>query len=545
MYESHFRLNIRPFAAAPQVDRYFAARAIELARQTLGRCLDRAEGIGVCVGPAGTGKSLLLQMLADQFKHRFRVALIANGHLPSRRSLLQAILFEMGLPYRGLDEGELRLSIVDHASDGSTEGLVLLVDEAHQLPLRLVEELRMLADTARLGKPLVRLVLAGSANLEERLASPKLASFAQRISSRCYLESFDLNETMNYVRSQVSSASGIGQGIFTEVALDRIFRATDGIPRLINQVADHALVLAFAGGRLMVDENGIEEAWADLQQLPSPWNETTRFDAQDSSDSVIEFGVLDDLNDSDQDEPQPIRLSQLADDSHDEQEEATFNPLARQMPEIEMVITPSNNPFAETFSEEEAIINPYASIDEHRLQSKRVRSDEGRAINKLLEPLMAPAAPAKAQAAKHENKDWETVPAKATFDTMSIEQMPLLTAGLSITSGIEFPANDKSRSTVDLGLSIKPLSINVPSMSHVGSPSMASPWSEGNLSQPMMSPSAKLNADSVRQSPMLPISEPEMIIVEDEHEIRMSPKAAPAVRRQEYRQLFAQMRRES
>ena len=193
MYESFFQLSARPFAAAPQVDRYFPAHAIENARQTLTRVIERAEGAGLVVGPTGTGKSLLLQVLAEQFRDRFDVALLANGHLTTRRALLQAISFELGLPYRGLEEGELRLSLIDHLAPGTRcpQGMLLLLDEAHRLPLRLMEEVRMITNLVRNGQPRVRLVLAGSVALEERFARPDLESFSQRLSARCYLETLD------------------------------------------------------------------------------------------------------------------------------------------------------------------------------------------------------------------------------------------------------------------------------------------------------------------------------------------------------------------
>ena len=94
MYESFFELNARPFAATPLAKRYFAATAAEEARQTLTRCVERAEGVGLMIGPAGTGKSLLCQVLADQFRGTLAVALLASGHLCTRRALLQA----MGCP---------------------------------------------------------------------------------------------------------------------------------------------------------------------------------------------------------------------------------------------------------------------------------------------------------------------------------------------------------------------------------------------------------------------------------------------------------------
>ena len=124
MYESHFCCRIghlRPLRA----DAYIPTGSLEQARQTLIRCIDRAEGPGLVIGPAGTGKSLLCQMLAAHFRGRFQVAHLAGARLCTRRALLQNILFELKLPYRDMDEGELRLSLVDHLEprSGGPEGL--------------------------------------------------------------------------------------------------------------------------------------------------------------------------------------------------------------------------------------------------------------------------------------------------------------------------------------------------------------------------------------------------------------------------------------
>ena len=174
----------------------FPVRQLKAARQNLTRCIERAEGVGLLVGPAGTGKTLLCHVLAEEFRGRCFIALLDSGRICTRRALLQAISFEIGLPFRGIEEGDLRLAIVDRISPRKQTGemsppLVVLVDEAHALPLRLVEELRLLSNTVRNGEALVRVVLAGSPALEERLASPKLESFNQRISARCYLEALD------------------------------------------------------------------------------------------------------------------------------------------------------------------------------------------------------------------------------------------------------------------------------------------------------------------------------------------------------------------
>src|SRR5262245_16389750 len=100
-------LDERPFPLHPNVDRYFPAAAIEDARRRLARALDRGDGPGLVIGSAGTGKSLLLHVLAAQFHNRFDVVLLGCTRVSTRRALLQAILFELGLPYEQRDEGRL------------------------------------------------------------------------------------------------------------------------------------------------------------------------------------------------------------------------------------------------------------------------------------------------------------------------------------------------------------------------------------------------------------------------------------------------------
>ena len=252
----------------------------------------RGEGVAMLIGPPGTGKSLLCQFLAARFQQSFQVALLASTYLDTRRSLLQAILYELGRPYRGLDEGELRLSLVDFItlSDDCNRGVVLLVDEAHRLPLRLLDEIRSLTNLTRDVQPAVRTVLAGGHVLEERFASPKLESFTQRISARCYLEAFSRSETQAYVQARITACGGRGGKVFPAETCHTIHKATDGVPRLINQLCDHVLLLACAAGIRQIEAAHVEEAWANLQQLPTPWNAP----AAPSGEGVVEFGGLDD-----------------------------------------------------------------------------------------------------------------------------------------------------------------------------------------------------------------------------------------------------------
>jgi len=389
MYETYFNLTGRPFGPAPRVDQYFPATNIESARIAVARCIERAEGVGLVIGPSGTGKTLLCQLLAQQFKSTFQVALLGGGRLGSRRALLQAILYELGRPYRGMDEGELRLSLVEYVtlSDDCPHGVVLLVDEAHTLPLRLLDEIRTLTDLAHEGQPRVRLAMAGNRALEEHFASPKLDSFNQRVVARCYLESLNRAETQEYIHTRIDAAGGKGPRLIPAEACQSVYKATDGVPRLINQVCDHALLLAYASGARQLEPAIVEEAWADLQQLPMPWNEQ----AQPSGD-VIEFGKLEDEpgdvptpsaeatpDDDEAEASDSAALLHIATEANEldatelepaeqllqiqgllAEVEEEFCPIGTIRPEVELVFD-EPHPFQEPFQQEEVIADRYAS----------------------------------------------------------------------------------------------------------------------------------------------------------------------------------------
>jgi type II secretory pathway predicted ATPase ExeA len=519
MYESFFGFNQRPFAAAASASRYFPGTAIETARQTLARIVDRAEGVGLLTGPAGTGKSLLCQVLAEQFRRSLQVALLASGQICTRRALLQAILFELGLPFRGMEEGDLRLSLVDHLSPRNRSNaaanpaqapaapdfaLLLIVDEAHTLPLRLLEELRLITNLVRNGQPRVRLMLAGSPQLEERFASPKLESFNQRVAARCYLEALDRQQTIEYVRHQIAQAGGQADAIFTADALDAIAQATDGIPRLINQVCDHVLLLAYAGGERQINAAGIEEAWADLQQLPTPWNAAAGApDLESAQTDVVEFGALDDeLADESPAalpfraaaestspqlrpmQPEPVedlrqiaaQLSELEDDS--------FQPAGGFTTEVELAFPDSMNPIQETFDHEEVVIDRYTMLQSDALANRPlVRGAESHEFAALL------------ASAEQSGRKPSMAIAPATWPG-------------GVPSPASTPVRPQSAATFP------------PAQPAVRSTAVGQPGSD------------RSNIDD------------DLIVIEEPSEKSAAEKKPAArVRRQEYRQLFAQLRR--
>jgi type II secretory pathway predicted ATPase ExeA len=399
MSEHSFGFHERPFPAAPLLGAYYPAAPAETARRQLQRCVERAEGVGVLVGAAGMGKSQLLHVLAAEFQGRFHVACLASAAVCTRRALLQNILFELGLPYRGLQEGELRLSLIDHLqpSRQCPRGMVLLIDEAHTLPLRLLEELRLLTNLVREGMPRVRLVIAGGRNLEERLAHPKLDSFQQRIAVRTYLEPWTSQETIAYVRGEIARCDGAKE-LFSDDALRAIHVASGGVPRLVNQLGDHALTLADSLGLIRIDASAIHAAWGELQRLPTPWTESTP-----PATAAIEFGGLD--------EPVPETFGDR------------LSPANTDLDSDDLPVPDADELFGRDFDSEELVIDRFTALDVSACAPRhQVATTQGQAfLREVAEPIALPAKPALRIANLAEEPDVLPVPPSRTAGPLAAQ----------------------------------------------------------------------------------------------------------------------------
>lgn len=368
MYESFFGFNRRPFSAVPDLSSYFTSRNEEQIRATLARVLRRSEGPAVVLGGTGFGKTTTALRLATDIAKDFQIVFLQGAQLCSRRALLQSILAKLKLPYRDLGEGELRLSLHEYlqpSSKNPSAPVALIVDEADTLPVKLLEEIRALSNIVISGDARVRAILVGSMRLEHSLANPQLEALNQRLAVRCYLTAWNYEEVQQEIRYQIQSAGAKPESVCTSEALIAAYRATEGIPRLVHQLLDHALLLGFNYGQKPISAALVEEAWADLQQLPCPWSEGGEIVVSAGSSS-IEFGSLDESSLSDAEDDFSLSSTNSGNDVPDltnhlpvaQPNDIVMFDSAIASAAVSAPVAPARNVFGDDFDEEVVVASP-------------------------------------------------------------------------------------------------------------------------------------------------------------------------------------------
>ena len=214
MYETHFGFRQRPFRPVPDTSCYYPATSHEQALTRLQQALAEEEGLVLLTSGPGLGKTLLCRCLLKRLGEEVVSAFLTNSHFSSRAGFLQAILFDLSLPFEGRSEQALRLALTDYLLTQYASGkkTILIVDEAQYLTADLLEELRLLGNLeARQGKAL-QVVLAAQPFLSETLGLAELASFRQRLAVRLALEPMNVDEAADYLVHRAADGGGPAPG---------------------------------------------------------------------------------------------------------------------------------------------------------------------------------------------------------------------------------------------------------------------------------------------------------------------------------------------
>jgi type II secretory pathway predicted ATPase ExeA len=270
MDESRYGLTRRPFPPTPDAALYYPASAHESALTALARGIAQDEGVLLVTGDPGVGKTLLGYVLLERLDKDAVSAFVANSHFADRAALLQAILFDLGLPHDNAGEQSLRLRLTDHLlkNCAANKRTILVIDEAHHLSADLLEELRLLANLEAGSGKALQIVLLAQPKILQVLKQPGLESLQQRVAIRTSLAALEVEEAYDYLLHHLRLAGVKPEKVVDETALETIARGTRGVPRRLNQAAHQALVLADEGELPKVDAEAALEALSMLGMAP-------------------------------------------------------------------------------------------------------------------------------------------------------------------------------------------------------------------------------------------------------------------------------------
>ena len=258
MYESYYGLNSKPFQLTPDPAFFFASRWHKRAMSYLQYGLSQAEGFIVITGDIGTGKTTIANSLLSDIEADIVAAQIVTPKL-SPDELVEMVASKFGLEVAGKNKADILKELERFLFGLSKQGqrALLLVDEAQNLPLETIEELRMLSNFQQAGKPLLQSFLLGQEELQPILRAPNMEQFRQRIVASCHLAPLTQDETKEYIEYRLHHAGWNGTALFSDEAFERIYQFTRGIPRKINTLMDRVLLYGFLEELETLDEEAV------------------------------------------------------------------------------------------------------------------------------------------------------------------------------------------------------------------------------------------------------------------------------------------------
>jgi general secretion pathway protein A len=265
MYEDFFSLARKPFELVPNPEFLYLSRSHQKAEMYLNYALRENAGFILLTGEVGSGKTTLVRRLLQNLRGGVQVAKVFNTNLTTDQ-LLETINDDFGLETAGRSKTQLLKDLFDfligHFARHSRA--VLIVDEAQNLSIPALEELRMLSNLETDACKLMQIILVGQPELRQTLSLPELRQLRQRISIHCHLLPLTEKETAAYIRHRLAVAGG-GDISFEDKALARIHQASGGIPRLVNILCDFLLLSAYAECSRQITEELVVDIAADPQ----------------------------------------------------------------------------------------------------------------------------------------------------------------------------------------------------------------------------------------------------------------------------------------
>ncbi len=269
MYLDHFGLRESPFRITPHTEFFFAGANRGATLEALIYAITHDEGIVKVSGEVGSGKTMLCRMLLEKLPENVETVYLANPTL-SHDEILHAIAEELQTPLPEARPHLMLRSLQDRLIDIYAAGrqVVVMIDEAHAMPSETLEEIRLLSNLETNRHKLLHIVLFGQPELDERLSEMSMRPLKERITHNFALEPLRRGDIGTYLMFRLRAAGYRGPDLFTPGAIHLISRASEGLTRRVNILADKALLSAFSEDKHQIDSKQIKAAIRDAQFNP-------------------------------------------------------------------------------------------------------------------------------------------------------------------------------------------------------------------------------------------------------------------------------------
>jgi general secretion pathway protein A len=267
MYLTFYGLAEKPFNATPDPRFLYMTPGHREALAQLLYGVQERKGFIVLVGKVGTGKTTLLHALWQRLKEQSAMSFVVNSTLPFD-GLLEYVLADLGITSAGESRAQRLIALNSFLIKREREGqnTVLIIDEAQNLDVATLEQIRLLSNFETPTSKLLQILLVGQPELKSRLDLPELRQLKQRVGLRCHIPPLTLEETRAYIRTRLRIAGARDLGLFTDSAVDRISAYAGGIPRLINTVCDHCLLFGYTDQQRRIDRQIVNQAIEYLEE---------------------------------------------------------------------------------------------------------------------------------------------------------------------------------------------------------------------------------------------------------------------------------------
>jgi general secretion pathway protein A len=262
LYLGFYGLDREPFGVTPDPDFLFMTPGHREALAQLLYAISERKGFILLTAEVGMGKTTLLQALRTELDSTTALAYVSNSMLPFQ-GILEYMLEEFEIEKPGDASHAQRLVALQNfllERHRAGQNSVLILDEAQNLYPQTLEQIRLLSNFETTKEKILQIVLVGQPELQSRLDLPELRQLKQRIGMMCVIPPMSIAGTRNYVRTRLRMAGARDAGMFTEEAVARIASYAGGVPRVVNTVCDHCLLIGYADQTRRITPDIVEQA---------------------------------------------------------------------------------------------------------------------------------------------------------------------------------------------------------------------------------------------------------------------------------------------